>query len=153
MLEEKLRYITAEDEAQSARARREELYWRKRHFVPKELNKWQQIQPRKMASKTEDEAPQVARLPSYFDRIRHLDPPRDWLASSLFLNDHLRSVQGRSALQDMILLCEENRRVACHPSLRPEDGRCPVFQCGAGNGSVRLSLFSDFSNTWLLWIG
>ena len=129
MLGEKLRCIPEEDEAQSARARREELYWRKRQLVSEELNKWQQIQPRKIASNTEDEVPQVASLPSYFDRIRRLDPPRDRLASSLFLNDPLRSVQGRSALQDMITLCEENPRVAYRPSLRPKDGHCPVPQC------------------------
>ena len=129
ILGEKLRWITEEDEAQSARARREELYWRKRQLVSEELNKWQQIQPRKIASNTEDEAPQVASLPSCFNRIRRLDPPRDRLASSLFLNDPLRSVQGRSALQDMIALCEENPRVAYRPSLRPEDGHCPVPQC------------------------
>ena len=96
--------------------------------MSKELSKWQQIQPRKIASNTEDEAPQVASLPSYFNRIRRLDPPRDRLASLLFLNVPLRSVQGRSALQDMITLCIENPRVAYRPSLRPENGRCPVPQ-------------------------
>jgi len=129
ILGEKLRGITLEDEAQPARARREELYWRKRQLVSEELSKWQQIQPRKIASNTEDEAPQVANLPSYFNRIRRLDPPRDRLASLLFLNVPLRSVQGRSALQDMITLCIENPRVAYRPSLRPENGRCPVPQC------------------------
>lgn len=129
ILGEKLRGITLEDEAQPARARREELYWRKRQLVSEELSKWQQIQPRKIASNTEDEAPQVANLPSYFNRIRRLDPPRDRLASLLFLNVPLRSVQGRSALQDMITLCTENPRVAYRPSLRPENGRCPVPQC------------------------
>jgi len=55
-------------------------------LVSEELSKWQQIQPRKIASNTEDEAPQVASLPSYFNRIRRLDPPRDRLASLPFLN-------------------------------------------------------------------
>ena len=77
----------------------------------------------------EDEASQVASLPSYFNWIRRLDPPRDWLASLLFLNIPLRSMQGRSALQDMITLCKENPRVAYRPSLRPANGRCPVPQC------------------------
>lgn len=129
ILGEKLRGIMVEDEAQPARARREELYWRKRQLVSEELSKWQQIQPRKIASTTEDEAPQVASLPSYFNRIRRLDPPRDRLASLLFLNIPLRSMQGRSALQDMITLCKENPRVAYRPSLRPANGRCPVPQC------------------------
>ena len=97
--------------------------------MSEELSKWQQIQPRKIVLDTEDEAPQVASLPSHFNRIRRLDPPRDRLESSLFLNASLRSAQGRSALQDMITLCEENPRVAYRPSWRPENGRCPVPQC------------------------
>ncbi|KAL2043541.1 hypothetical protein N7G274_003848 [Stereocaulon virgatum] len=108
MLGEKLRGIKTEDEAQLVRARREGLYWRKRQLVSEELSKWLQIQPRKAASDTEAEAPLVASLPSFFNRIRRLDPPRDRLASSLFLSVSLRSDQGRSALQDMITLCEEN---------------------------------------------
>lgn len=63
------------------------------------------------------------------NRIRRLDPPRDRLETSLFLNAPLHSAQGRSALQDMITLCEENPRVAYRPSSRPENGRCPVPQC------------------------
>lgn len=129
MLREKLRVIASEDEASPARARREELYWRKRQLVSEELNKWQQIQPRKIALSMEDEAPRVASLPSYFNRIRRLDPPRDRLASVLFLNVPLRSVQGRGALQDMITLCEKNPQVAYRPSLQPENGHCPVPQC------------------------
>ena len=57
ILGEKLRYITKEDKAQSARAQREELYWRKRQLVSEELNKWQQIQSRKVTFNTEDKAP------------------------------------------------------------------------------------------------
>ncbi|KAL8823038.1 MAG: hypothetical protein Q9191_006238 [Dirinaria sp. TL-2023a] len=39
MLRKKLRGIKTEDEAQPARARREELYWRKRQLVVEELSK------------------------------------------------------------------------------------------------------------------
>ena len=56
ILGERLRGIILEDETQPARARREELYWRKRQLVSEELSKWQKIQPRKIASNTEDEA-------------------------------------------------------------------------------------------------
>ncbi|KAL8936221.1 MAG: hypothetical protein Q9216_005048 [Gyalolechia sp. 2 TL-2023] len=108
MLGEKVRGFTTEVGVQPARARREELYWRKRQIVSEEL---------------------FASLSSYFNRIRRLDPPRDRLASLLFLNVPLRSAQGRSALQDMITLCKENPRVAYRPSLRPANGRCPVPQC------------------------
>lgn len=102
LLGEKLRGITTNDEAQPVRVRQEESYWRKRQLVSEEISKWQQIRPRKIASDTEDEAPQVASLPSFLNRIRCLDPPRDRLASSLVLKASLRGVQGRSALQDMI---------------------------------------------------
>ena len=128
-LKEKLTQIPVKNESQLDRARREELYWRKRQLVSEELNKWQQIQPRKITSDTEDEAPQVANLPSYFNRIRRLDPSRDRLASLLFLNAPLRSVEGRTALQDMITLCKENPQVAYRPSLRPKHGHCPVSKC------------------------
>ena len=128
MLEKKFRGIKTEDKAQPARARRKKLYWRKRQLVAEELSKWQQIQLYKIASDTVDKAPQVASLLSYFNRIRRFDPPRNRLASSLFLNAPLRSVQGRSALQDIITLCEENPRVAYRPNSRPENGYCPVPQ-------------------------
>jgi len=98
ILGKKLRSITLEDEAQLARARREKLYWRKRQLVFEKLSKWQQIQSRKIASNTKNEASQVASLPSYFNRIRRLNSPRDRLASLLFLNVLLRSEQDRNAL-------------------------------------------------------
>jgi hypothetical protein len=50
----------------------------------------------------ENEASSVASRPSYFNRVRRLDPPRDRLASSLFHHVSLRSPQGRTTLQDMI---------------------------------------------------
>ncbi len=128
-LKEKLRQVPANDESQLDRARREELYWRKRQLLSKELNKWQQIQPRKITSDAKDEAPHVANLPSNFNRIRRLDPPRDRLASLLFLNAPLRSVEGRTALQDMTTLFNENPQVAYRPSLRPKRGHCPVSKC------------------------
>ncbi|MCJ1384090.1 hypothetical protein MMC17_007206, partial [Xylographa soralifera] len=128
-LKDKLKQVPVNDESQLDRAKREELYWRKRQLVSEELNKWQQIQLRKITLNIKNKAPQVANLPSYFNRIRRLDPPRDRLASSLFLNAPLRSVQGRTALQDMITLCKENPRVAYRPSLRPKRGHCPVSKC------------------------
>ena len=74
------------------------------------------------------EAPPVASLLSYFKRTRCSDPPRDRLASSLFLSVPLRGVQGRRALQDMSTLCEGNSRVAYRPNLEPENGHCRVPQ-------------------------
>ena len=128
-LRKKLRRVSTKDESQSDRARREELYWRKRQLVSEELNKWQKTQSRKITADTDSEAPIVASLPNYFNRIRRLDPPRDRLASLLFVEAPLRSIEGRRALEDMISLCRENPQVAYRPSLRPKDGRCPVSGC------------------------
>ncbi len=93
------------------------------------LSKWQQIQSRKIVSNTKNEAFQVASLSSYFNRICRLDSSRDRLTSSLFLNVSLRSVQDRSALQNMITLCEDNSRVVYRSSLRSKNDHCSVFQC------------------------
>lgn len=76
-----------------------------------------------------DEPPSVAYLPSYFNRIGRLDPPRDRLASLLFLDAPLRSIEGRTALQNMITLCKENPQVAYRSSLRPKSGHCPISRC------------------------
>ena len=111
-LKEKLRRVSTKDESQSDRARREELYWRKRQLVSEELNKWQKTQPRKITPDIDSEAPVVASLFSYFNCIRCLDPSCDRLASLLFLEAPLRSLEGRRALEDMISLCKENPQVA-----------------------------------------
>lgn len=153
ILGEKLRTITAEGESQRARARRDELYWRKRQLVSEELSKWQQIQSRKIVSNMETETPLVASLPSYFSRIRRLDPPRDRLASSLFLSVPLRSPQGRSALQDMITLCQDNPRVAYRPSLRPEGGRCPRSRCAREMDRFVYYFLFDLQNNRLMRSG
>ena len=97
--------------------------------MSEELNKWQKKQPRKIKPNTESEASAVASLPSYFSRMRRLDPLRDWLASLLFLEMPLSSLDGQRAREDMIILCKENHPVAHPPSLRPEAGRCPARSC------------------------
>lgn len=129
-LKENLRSSSLEEECQPDRARRVELYERKRQLVSKELSKWQKIQPRKITSEPASEASTVANLPCYFNRVRRLDPPRDMLAELLFLNVSLRSYEGRAALQAMITLCKENPKVAYRPSLRPKNGLCPAMGCG-----------------------
>lgn len=68
-------------------------------------------------------------LPSYFNRVRHLDSSRDELALLLFLQVPLRSREGRSAIQNMIRIYQEIPKVAYRPSLRPENGRCPEATC------------------------
>jgi len=117
-------------DSREIRRRRQELYEDKRQLVAVELSLWQSIQPRKITSDANSLQSSVACLPSYFGRVRRLDPPRDRLASSLFLDVSLRSAQGQSALRDMITLCRLSPKVAYRPSLQPENGRCPVWTCG-----------------------
>ena len=97
--------------------------------MSEELNKWQKTQSRKINPDRDSEAPAVASLPSYFNRICRLDPPHDWLASLLFLEAPLHSLDGWRALEDMINLYRENPQVAYCPSLRPENGCCLVSGC------------------------
>jgi hypothetical protein len=95
-----------DDESQSARIRRDELYRQKVLWISEELKKWQKMQRHNI--KVDPDGVAVASLSSYFKRIRRLDSRRDWLATSLFLEEPLRSVEGRRALEDMIRLCKEN---------------------------------------------
>jgi hypothetical protein len=125
-LGENLRLVTTAAEGKQANARRKELYWERRHLILNELSKWQQIQLN--TAKADRSAP-VAALPGYFNRIRRLDPPRDRLAHTLFIDIPLRSDEGRSALHDFVTLCRENPKVAYRPSLQPKEGRCPVPTC------------------------
>ncbi|KAJ4502326.1 hypothetical protein HRR76_005404 [Exophiala dermatitidis] len=138
-LGERIRRLPVEHDSQRERTRREELYWQKRQMVSEELGRWQEIQSRKVNQDTEVAASPVASLPSFFSRVRRLDPPRDRLASSLFLDVPLRSPEGRAALQDIITLYQENPKVAYRPSLRPENGRCPVSKCAVEMESVDLA--------------
>jgi hypothetical protein len=118
------------EESESARARREQLYRRKVLLVSEELKKWQKLQRSNITLNADGVPQSVASLPTYFNRIRRLDPRRDRLATSLFLEEPLRSVEGRRALEDMVSLCRENPQVAYRPSLRPDDGCCPGCRRG-----------------------
>ncbi|KAH0541585.1 hypothetical protein FGG08_003933 [Glutinoglossum americanum] len=119
---------TTADEQQRARDRRSELYWRRRQLLVTELRKCQKNQSLNLASAHETDL--FIRPPTYFDRVRFLDPPRDRLASSLFFNAPLRGEEGRASLRDLIALCKENPKVGYRPSLQPKMGRCPVAKCG-----------------------
>jgi hypothetical protein len=124
-LGEELKGLNLGHKIKTIRSRRDELYLQRRQLISDELNKWQKLQSRKVT----DENSPVASRPSFFNRIRRLDPSRDQLASTLFLHAPLRSTQGRNALRDMIALYKENSKVAYRPSLRPSNGRCPVATC------------------------
>ena len=73
--------------------------------MSEELSKWRDIQHGDRDTDLKDD---VASRPALFNRIRHLDPLRNRLASSLFKNDRLRSLAGIEVLRDMIALYKEN---------------------------------------------
>jgi len=66
---------------------------------------------------------------AFFNRVRHMMPERDRFARTLFRSVPLRSSEGRSALQDLIALYENDCRVAYQPGLKPVSGCCPVSSC------------------------
>ncbi|KAI9773770.1 MAG: hypothetical protein M1839_002003 [Geoglossum umbratile] len=120
---------TADDERQQAQDRRNELYWRRRQLVAIELSECRKNQRRSLASDSADGTDSTTCLQTYFKRVRHLGPPRDRLASSLFLNAPLRSEEGQSVLRDLNTLCEEYSKVEYRPSLQSKAGHCPVAKC------------------------
>jgi hypothetical protein len=124
-LSEKLKGVSLKDEIKTIRSRRDELYFQRSQLMSDELTKWQTLQSRKLTGND----CRVASKLTQFNRIRRLDQPRDRLASSLFLCVPLRSKEGRGALRDMITLYKDNPVVAYRPSLRPNNGRCPVAAC------------------------
>ena len=91
-LESQLSKLDISADSREIRRRRQELYEDKRQLVAVELSLWQSIQPRKITSDVNSLQSSVTCLPSYFGRVRRLDPPRDRLASSLFFDVSLRSV-------------------------------------------------------------
>jgi len=117
--------LTADkEEIKTIYNKRNMAYQRRRQLIEDELQKWQESQPYNV----NDKSSIMSRL-TFFDRIRHLDPSRDKLASLLFLEVPLRSPEGRAAIHNMITLYKENPRVAYRPSLKPKDGHCPVASC------------------------
>ncbi|KAI9859031.1 MAG: hypothetical protein M1813_007159 [Trichoglossum hirsutum] len=85
---------TTDDEQRQAQDHRNELYWRRRQLVAAELSECQKNQRLNLTSNSADRMDSIRRLLTYFKRVCHLDPPRDRLASSLFLNSPLRSEEG-----------------------------------------------------------
>src|SRR5260370_38989174 len=100
--------------------------------MSEKLSKWRDIQHgdrdtylKDTDLKDTDLKDDVASRPALFNRIRHLDPLRNRLASSLFKNDPLRSPAGIEVLRDMIALYNENVQYAYRPSSCPKNSCCP----------------------------
>ena len=99
MLDKKLQNVIINMQNQKNRIRRKKLYWKKRQFVSEKFNKWKKIQTHKMIDNAKNDASSVASRPSYFNRVRRLDSPRDRFAFSLFFHVFLRSPQSRTTFQ------------------------------------------------------
>jgi hypothetical protein len=129
-LGEKLKELTVEAEVEAAKTRQQELRWKQRQAMSEELSKWRDIQhgDRDTDPKDTDLKDDVASRPAFFNRIQHLDPLRNRLASSLFKKDPLRSTAGIEVLHDMIALYKEIVQVAYRPSSCPKNGCCPVCE-------------------------
>ncbi|KIM93155.1 hypothetical protein OIDMADRAFT_61940 [Oidiodendron maius Zn] len=136
-LGERLKGLTAEAEVKEAKKRQQELRWKQRQAMSEELSKWRDIQQGDRDTDLEDTdlEDNVASRPAFFNRIRHLNPLRDKLASSLFKNERLRSPAGIEVLRDMIALYKEDVQVAYRPSSCPKNGCCPV--CSKGMDQIK----------------
>ncbi|KAB5515368.1 hypothetical protein GE09DRAFT_1046046 [Coniochaeta sp. 2T2.1] len=78
---------------------------------------------------------------THFDRIRHMMPERDRLATSLFQEVPLRSPEGIAVIKDLIALRTQNSRVAYQEILRPvyhgKIARCKT--CSTEMESIRVA--------------
>jgi hypothetical protein len=149
-LDEEIETLTPEIQAcgyandtQSHRARRRDLYERRRQLTVDELKECRKIQPRKLTSQDAHETCLEDHRRTFFSHIRGLLPERDRLASSLFQSVALRSVEGRSALHDLVALCKHDCQTIYRPSLGLKEGRCPIPDCSVEmKRSVALSILS-----------
>lgn len=66
----KLKPLVKEDEIKALCNHRDEVYQRRRQLMSDELQKWQRLQPRNIL----DKQASVMSLPSFFNRVRRLDP-------------------------------------------------------------------------------
>ncbi len=121
----KIGTVSPEDSGQE-RACRKNLYEQSRQLTAMELQAWRKKRPSKPTHSTSF----VDHHRTRFDRVRHLMLERDHLASSLFSQTSLRSVEGQAVLRDLISLYRSDSRVAYYPSTPPEMGRCPSPRCG-----------------------
>ena len=151
MLDKKLQKIIINMQSQKNRARREELYWKKRQLVSEEFSKWQKIQTHKVIVKTKNDASSIASRSSYFNRVRRLNSSRDRLAFSLFFHVFLRSSQDQTTFQDMITLCTNNSSVTYRSNLRSRNDCCFVTRC-AWKMKRYIACFFHFRLDCLNWL-
>ncbi|OCK73076.1 hypothetical protein K432DRAFT_365291 [Lepidopterella palustris CBS 459.81] len=124
-LTEEIRLTGAEETKRVLQARRQELYERRRYLTIAELNRLRQGGTAGTLHQCELE--DFRR--TFFARVRHVLPERDFLAEALFLPTVLRSSKGRQIVQNLVSLCQQNCQTVYHPNMRPKNGRCPIPSC------------------------
>ncbi|PSN60122.1 hypothetical protein BS50DRAFT_507169, partial [Corynespora cassiicola Philippines] len=127
-LDSQIRDAESSKISQELRTRQSELYTQRRKIRQQELKKYQASQRRDYDSKTDTHMSDWRR--TYFEQVVcHMVPERARLASTLLLAKPLRSPEGISAMQDLLMLLESDSFVGYQDSLRPVDGRCRVQSC------------------------
>jgi hypothetical protein len=106
------------------------LYRQKRRLEKAELRKCQTDQPSNPPSSQEDGTYSAGSLRSRFARASRMMPERKRLATNMFLVAPLRSLIGRSVLNDMVALYNQDAELSLRPGLEPEKCHCPTSRAG-----------------------
>ena len=129
-LERQLQDLKTEPPSKERERRRRNLHTERHKLKSTELRKAQESQPYKHLPTDAEEIQSIGGHRARFARFCCLTPERQRLAKSMFAVGWLRSPEGRSVLQDMIALYQQETEVAFRPGLEAEKYHCP----GAGRG-------------------
>jgi hypothetical protein len=124
-LDGQLRDVNAETPSEERERRRRKVYAGKHKLMSSLLREAQEGQECKPPSTATEEIQSIGGHRARFARFSRLTPERLRLAKSMFVVGWLRSVEGRSVLQDMIALYQQKTEVAFRPGLEPENCHCP----------------------------
>lgn len=128
-LTEEIGRTDAEERKRELRACRQELYERRQQLTIAELNKLRKSRSHTVGSRTPHPCEMEDFHRTYFARVRHLLDERNFLADALFLPAVIRSDKGIEIVKKLVSLCQRDCQLAYHPSMRPEDDRCPISSC------------------------
>ena len=117
---EELENLKGQPPSEERKRRRRELYAARKKLKKAGLRKTQKSQPRGHPSTATAEIQSIGGHRARFARFHRLTPLRGRLAKSMFVVGWLRSPEGRSVLQDLINLYQQETEVAFRPGLEPE---------------------------------
>ncbi|KAK0723474.1 hypothetical protein B0T26DRAFT_675041 [Lasiosphaeria miniovina] len=126
---------TPEEARQRLREQRNLAYSKRRRLERSKLRECQQKQPKVYPTGRKAHEENDWRR-DHFLRVLHMMPERRRLFRTLSLRVPLRSLQGISALRDLITLRESDCRVAYQDVLKPKSGRCPNLSCNMDMESI-----------------